>query len=63
MESIKMPEIVAYLRVSTDKQEINSQKLSVLDYANREGWKIDRYVEIVVSSRKKEQRTHLGSSA
>lgn len=59
MRSEKLPEIVAYLRVSTDKQEIESQKMAVLEYANREGWQISRFVEIVISSRKKAQKTHL----
>lgn len=59
MESIPLPEIIAYLRVSTDNQDIESQKMAVLEYANREGLQVARFVEIIISSRKKEQKTHL----
>lgn len=56
-----MPTIqnIAYLRVSTDKQELNSQKMAVLEFANKEGLQVSRFVEVVLSSRKKEQKTHL----
>ena len=54
-----MSKNVAYLRVSTESQELESQKISVLEYANREGLQIARFVEVVISSRKKEQKTHL----
>jgi len=50
---------IAYLRVSTDKQEIENQKMAVLEYANKEGFQITEFVEIVISSRKKAQKTHL----
>ena len=43
---------VAYMRVSTDKQELDNQKLEVLNYAQKEGFKIDSFVEIQISSRK-----------
>lgn len=52
-------ETVAYLRVSTDKQELESQKISVLEFANREGVQVNRFVEVVISSRKKAQKTYL----
>jgi DNA invertase Pin-like site-specific DNA recombinase len=43
---------VAYLRVSTGSQDLSSQKLTVLDYARRERFAIDRFVEAQASSRK-----------
>lgn len=43
---------IAYLRVSTDKQDMDNQRLSVLDYAHSMGIKIDEFVEISISSRR-----------
>lgn len=42
----------AYLRVSTDKQDVANQKLSVLDHAQKIGLRIDQYIEIIASSRR-----------
>lgn len=44
--------IVAYLRASTDKQDLSHQKLEILEFARRQGLHVDEYVEITVSSRK-----------
>jgi len=44
--------IIGYLRVSTATQDNNNQKLSILDYGQRNGINVDRYYEHVVSSRK-----------
>jgi len=43
---------VAYLRVSTDKQELDNQRLELLEYAQKEGFKIDSFTELQISSRK-----------
>ena len=43
---------IAYLRVSTDKQDIDKQRLSILDYAQRNNIKINKYIEIEASSRR-----------
>ena len=43
---------VAYLRVSTGGQDINSQRLVILDYAHRHRMHVDDFVEVTVSSRK-----------
>src|SRR5258708_5619348 len=43
---------VAYLRISTGSQDLSNQKLTVLDYARRERFAIDRFVEAQASSRK-----------
>jgi DNA invertase Pin-like site-specific DNA recombinase len=40
------------LRVSTGSQDLNSQRLAILDYAHREHLHIDDFVEVTVSSRK-----------
>jgi len=54
-----MDKIVAYLRASTDKQDLNHQKLEVLEYARKHGFHIDEYVEITVSSRKTSQQRRI----
>ena len=47
---------VAYLRVSTRSQDLANQKLAILDYAQKQQFVVDRFVEIQVSSRKARQR-------
>ena len=44
--------ITAYLRISTGGQELNNQRLAILDYAQKEKLQIDRFLEIQSSSRK-----------
>jgi DNA invertase Pin-like site-specific DNA recombinase len=43
---------IAYLRASTDKQDLNNQKLEILEYAHKKDLKIDDFVEVTISSRK-----------
>ena len=47
-----MSKIVAYIRASTDKQDLNHQKLELLEYARKKSLSIDEFVEITISSRK-----------
>lgn len=47
-----MGKTVAYLRASTDKQDLNHQRLELLEFARNQGRKIDEFVEITISSRK-----------
>ncbi len=49
---MKMGKIIAYLRTSTDKQDLNNQKLEILEYAQQNNLVVDEFVEISVSSRK-----------
>lgn len=44
--------VLGYIRVSTDKQDINNQKLAIMEYADKNKIKVDEYVKIKVSSRK-----------
>ncbi len=44
--------IVAYLRTSTDKQDLSHQKLELLEYARNKSLRIDSFIEISISSRK-----------
>ncbi len=43
---------LAYLRISTDSQDLNAQKLAILDFAQREGIVIDAFVEATASAGK-----------
>lgn len=47
-----MGKIVAYLRASTDKQDLSHQKLEILEFARRQGLCVDEYLELTISSRK-----------
>lgn len=47
-----MGKILAYLRASTDKQDLSNQKLEILEFARRQGLRVDEYVELTISSRK-----------
>ncbi|HLD74046.1 MAG TPA: recombinase family protein [Bdellovibrionota bacterium] len=47
-----MGQIVAYLRASTDKQDLNHQKLELLEFARKKSLTINEFVEITISSRK-----------
>lgn len=43
---------VAYLRISTGGQELDNQRLAILDYAHRHHLQIDEFLEIQASSRR-----------
>jgi len=53
-----MPKVLAYLRVSTDTQDLNTQRLAILEWANPRGIRVDSWIEATISSRKtlKERR-------
>lgn len=44
--------IIAYLRVSTEKQDVQNQRLEILTWANKEGVQIDSWMEREMSSRR-----------
>ena len=50
---------IAYLRVSTNVQDLNNQTLAILDFARKEGFGVDEFVEITISSRRTQQRDQL----
>ncbi len=50
-----MGTIWGYTRVSTEQQDYERQKLEILEYANKEGWKVDRFLQSKASSRKGEK--------
>jgi len=43
---------IAYLRVSTDGQDLKNQKLEILEYAQKHALTVNEWVEVKVSSRK-----------
>ena len=43
---------IGYIRVSTDKQDLEKQKFVLLDYTNKNNTRIDQFVEIEISSKK-----------
>jgi DNA invertase Pin-like site-specific DNA recombinase len=43
---------IAYLRVSTARQELQNQKLAILEYAQKHSLKVDEFFEVEISSRK-----------
>lgn len=50
---------IAYLRVSTNTQELNNQKLAILEFARKEGFQIDAFVKTTISSRRTRQHDQL----
>ena len=49
---MKQNKTIGYLRTSTDKQEINNQRLEILEYARKEDLRVSDFIEAQVSSRK-----------
>ena len=47
-----MPKTIAYIRTSTDKQDLNNQKLEIFEYAKKNQLEIDEFIQITISSRK-----------
>lgn len=41
----------AYIRASSDKQDVKNQRHEILEYGNREGLGIDEFIEVTISSR------------
>lgn len=47
-----MSKILAYLRTSTDKQDLNNQRLEILEYARQHHLAVADFIAISISSRK-----------
>jgi DNA invertase Pin-like site-specific DNA recombinase len=47
-----MGKTVAYIRASTDKQDLNNQKLEILEYARQHSLQVDDFIAVTISSRK-----------
>jgi DNA invertase Pin-like site-specific DNA recombinase len=46
-----MSKTVAYVRASTDKQDLNHQKLEILEFARQRHLQVDEFIAITISSR------------
>jgi len=47
-----MAKVIGYMRISTSKQDLDSQKLEILDYARKNDLIIDHFIQIEASTRK-----------
>ena len=50
---------VAYLRVSTARQDLRSQRLAILKYAHKHDFRIDDFIEATASGQASEKRRRL----
>ena len=50
-----MCNVKAYLRVSTDEQDLENQRLEINSYAENNGMAIDEWIEVEASSRKRKR--------
>ena len=53
-----MAKTIAYIRTSTDKQDLNNQKLEIFEFAKKNKLEVNDYIQMTISSRKtnKERR-------
>lgn len=53
-----MAKTIAYIRASTDKQDLNNQKLEIFEFAKKNKLEVDDFIEMTISSKKtsKERR-------
>ena len=47
-----MSKAIAYIRASTNKQDLNNQKLEIFEYAKKNQIEVDEFIQITISSRK-----------
>ena len=43
-----MPKTIAYLRASTDKQDLNNQKLEIFEYTRKNQLEVDDFIQITI---------------
>jgi len=51
----KKPRSIAYVRISTDKQDMAGQKHQIQEYARRANMSVNQFMEIQISSRKSQK--------
>lgn len=54
-----MCKILAYLRASTDKQDVTHQKYEILEYARKHALTVDEYIEVTVSATKNSKQRRI----
>lgn len=47
-----MGKTIAYIRISTKKQDLDNQRLEILEYARRKNFHVDGFIEVETSSKK-----------
>jgi len=47
-----MAQTIGYVRVSSDKQTVDNQRLAILDFCNKQEIKVDDWIELNMSSKK-----------
>lgn len=53
-----MAKVIAYIRTSTDKQDLNNQKLEIFEFAKKSKLEVEDFIQMTISSKKtsKERR-------
>lgn len=51
--------VIGYIRVSTDQQNCANQKFEIINYCQKQNWKVDEFVEETISSRKELKKRKL----
>ena len=46
-----MAKTIAYIRASTDKQDLNNQKLEIFEFAKRNKLEVDDFIQMTIYSR------------
>ena len=54
-----MSKTLAYIRASTDKQDVQNQRLEILEYAREKSIKVDEFIALTMSSRKDSKHRRL----
>ena len=54
-----MSKTIAYIRASTDKQDVNNQKLEILEWGRKSDLKIDDFVSVTISSKKSSKKRRI----
>lgn len=47
---------IAYIRASTQKQDLDTQKLQILDYCQQNKIRIDEIITVEISSKKSQEK-------
>ena len=47
-----MTKTIAYIRTSTDKQDLNNQKLEIFKFAKKNKLEVDDFIQMTISSKK-----------
>ena len=59
-ETLAAGRVVAYLRVSTDRQDLKNQRHAILEYAHRQEVHVSDWCEVEMSSRRSERARRIG---